>query len=124
MSDVTNYLTHAELALAAYANLNTGEVSQSALLQSGMALTQAQRFSEKWRVVDQFTSSNGLSATVFEKVANPAEKYLAIRGTDDAIDIASDLIDVAIFGTPEHQGQYLSLKSKVGEWLENGKLPS
>jgi len=143
MSNVLNFFTQAELALAAYANLSTGEVSQSALIQAGMAPTQARKFSENWRVVDQYvhtdqrpiyddggnrigflTVSNGLSATVFEKVGNPAAKFLAIRGTDDIADLITDVVDIAIFGTPERQAQYSTLKAKVGEWIERGWLSS
>ena len=58
MSNVLNFFTQAELALAAYANLSTGEVSQSALIQAGMAPTQARKFSENWRVVDQYVHTD------------------------------------------------------------------
>jgi hypothetical protein len=35
----------------------------------GMTQTQAERFAEEWRVVDQYTDASGVSATVFEEKA-------------------------------------------------------
>jgi Ca2+-binding RTX toxin-like protein len=143
MEKLAEFFKQAEFSLAAYANLSPGEASQVALIQAGMATTQAQRFSSQWRVVDQhnhtqvfptyddggnitgyFTSSNGLSATVFEDALLPGVRHLAIRGTNDLADLVTDLVDIAAFGTPERQAQYASLKTKVRQWINDGTLPS
>ena len=145
MSNINLLFNEAELALAAYANLVAGSLTlenqQESLRGAGMATEQAQRFAEQWRVVTQYnhteqlptyddagnltgyaTSSNGLSVTVFEEVGT-GKRYLAIRGTQDANDLITDLVDVAILGTPLFQSQYQSLRTKVQEWLGDGTLP-
>lgn len=127
MNNLNLLFTEAELALAAYADLITGsllsESQQESLRRAGMATEQAQRFAEKWLVIDQYNhSSNGLSVTVFEEVET-GKRYLAIRGTQDANDLLTDIVDVAILGTPLFQSQYQSLRAKVQEWLSDGTLP-
>lgn len=139
------YLRHAELALAAYASLTKdiqGAAYSAALEAAGFPPSQAGRFMNSWKVVDQYnhseqvpisddagnvvgyiTVSNGLSATVFEEIST-SKRYLAIRGTNDPADLVTDIIDIGIFGTPERQAQYASLMEKVNEWRTNGTLPS
>ena len=139
------YSTYAEIALVAYTNLFTGIAGDEydrALRSSGSAAPQAQHFASRWRVVDQYnhtsdpypvydetggvvgyqTNTNGLSATVFEEVET-GKRCLAIRGTDDRYDLATDAVSVALLGTTRFQGQYQSLKLEVQRWLANGTLP-
>lgn len=146
MGIISEYLKQSELALAAYATLTPGVPDTQALQQEnvGMSDAQATRFARDWRVVDQYThseqtpiyddggnitgyltTSNGLSATVFQNVAT-GQKYLAIRGTEatSGSDLWTDLKDLVAIGTPEHQSQYQSLKSKITEWNGNGTLPA
>jgi Ca2+-binding RTX toxin-like protein len=142
MTALAAYRVHSELALAAYAALSFGEPDQGTLEDAGMASAQARAFAEAWRVVTQFThseqipthddagnvtgyvtTSNGLSATVFEEVGT-GRRYLAIRGTDDIEDLLTDVVDVAIFGSPERQAQYVTLKSQVRAWMADGTLPA
>jgi len=127
MSNATDYAKQAELALASYSQLaaNISETQYlSALRDSGrgMSAKQAEAFSSTYTVLTQYNTSNGLSATVFaDAVGN---KYLAIRGTEDGYDLATDAIDIAILGTNKYQSQYASLKAKVTEWIGNGTLSS
>ena len=60
------------------------------------------------------TTSNGLSATVFEDTQTH-QRYLAIRGTDDVQDLITDAIDVGFLGTSLFQAQYQSLAQKVAD---------
>jgi Ca2+-binding RTX toxin-like protein len=146
MSSTVEYFKQAQLALAAYADLTTGVPDISALRDQGrgMSFEQATRFSNQWTVVAQYnhtsdpypvydentgellrydTTTNGLSVTVFQENAT-GQRYLAIRGTDDLYDLATDLVSVAILGSTRFQAQYRSLKLKVQEWIGNGTLPN
>ena len=143
---IADYLKQSELALAAYADLSPGIPVRDALVQggSGMSFEQATRFSTQWTVVAQYnhtseqypvydevtgdllrydTTTNGLSVTVFQDNAT-GQKYLAIRGTDDMYDAATDLVSVGILGSTRFQAQYQSLRLKVQEWIGNGTLPA
>ena len=143
MVSIADLLLFSEAAFAAYADANTGEQYRALLIAEGFADNQARRFVETWTPVTSFeheaepywiyeptsglpigpyTATNGLSATVFENVTTH-ERVLAIRGTDDAADVASDLISVFALGSPKNQGQYQSLRTKVQEWIANGTLP-
>lgn len=147
MDTFVDLYMQSQLALAAYAQLSssaTGVEFIRALQDAGMSQSQATHFSEQWTVFAQYnhqsepypvydeitgellrydTVTNGLSVTVFQEVAT-GQKYLAIRGTDDFYDVATDLVSVAVLGTTRFQGQYQSLRSKVQEWVGNGTLPS
>lgn len=147
MSNVMQYFQQAELALAAYSDLNgqmTLEAYKVALQQdgNGMTLTQAENFASQWRVVDQYDgmveetyfdefgqehkilNPTGLSATVFENV--DGQRYLAIRGTQpsDLNDLITDVIDIGALGTAEFQAQYAALSAQVQTWLDDGVLQS
>ena len=61
----------AELALAAYSDLNSSMVPSEYLIAlqddgNGLSSTQAQVFANRYQVVDQHSDATGLSATVFE----------------------------------------------------------
>jgi pimeloyl-ACP methyl ester carboxylesterase len=127
MTTTTDLLKQAELALAAYSNLAPGAPDVLKLVDGGRGLStpQAQQFAGSvtgYTVVTQYNTSNGLSATVFADAGG--NKYLAIRGTEDGYDLATDAIDIAILGTNKYQSQYASLKAKVTEWIGNGTLSS
>lgn len=85
-----------------------------------MSLRQAQNFAATYVVAAQYNDADGLSATVFADAGG--NTYLAIRGTDGASDVITDVIDIGLFGTTAFQSQYASLKTKVQEWLGNGTL--
>ena len=126
MSTLTEYYKEAELALAAYANLTFGmitDVYKKALEDAGLSAAQAAHFAATYTVVNQFTDpATGLSATVFENIAD-GKRYLAIRGTEGLTDYIVDYF--ILDGTPSYLNpQYLALKAKVQEWLGNGVLPS
>ena len=92
MNIFQNYFAQAELALAAYADLTTGEPNKAELKKAGMSDAQATRFASTWRVVTQYTAITGVSATVFQAVTG-GQTCLAIRGTDGPTDIiANDFI--------------------------------
>lgn len=147
MSNFREYFQNAELALAAYADLNgqmTLEAYKTALQQDGdgMSPTQAEIFASSWTVLDQydgmvektyydefgenstFLAPTGLSATLFEDASE--NQVVAIRGTElsDGWDLLTDLIDISLLGTAEHQEQYAALSAKVQEWLDTGTLQS
>ncbi|MBM3358986.1 MAG: hypothetical protein FJY54_14830 [Betaproteobacteria bacterium] len=63
MTKAALYSQQAELALAAYANLKVGvaRAAYEAALRDegrGMSVAQAERFAERWRVVDQYNDSD------------------------------------------------------------------
>lgn len=92
--------------------------------QAEFSINQARNFTDTYYVMIQYTDVTGLSATVFaDKVSG--ETFLAIRGTEasDLMDLLTDLIDITWLGSTTLQPQYISLRSKVAEWLENGTLP-
>ncbi len=146
MNTINQYYEHSELAFGAYANLS-GQMSDDAYrvaLQQdgdGMSSTQAANFASHWRVVEQYNHSemipeydeygiptgnlveysNGLSVTLFEEVGT-GKQVVAIRGTQDMQDLGTNVIDIGILGTPEHQDQYKALVAKIDEWLNGGKL--
>lgn len=148
MTTSEELLTQASLALASYAVLPSSLTESGyidALRSGDMTLAQATAFAATYSVVTQYnhseelplyddggnltgytTLSNGLSVTVFEKLdaagMPTGEKYLAIRGTNDGTDIATDIVDIALLGTTAIQTQYAELKAKVTEWLTNGTL--
>jgi hypothetical protein len=125
-----DYFKQAELALAAYSNLDSDMLSseyRDALQDSGKGLSsfQATKFASTYRVVDQFNDpGTGLSATIFADIGS-GKIFLAVRGTeaDDIRDFATGVFDIMLFGSTQLHPQYSSLKAKVAEWLSNGTLP-
>ena len=113
--NIQDAFTQATLAFAAYADLQRGDLTaqQTKLQDVGMSPVQAVQFSSNWLVVDQYSNAfTGLSATVFQEVAT-GKRYLAIRGTDGPLDLVTDLVNIAVIGTPLLQPQYLLLRAKV-----------
>jgi Ca2+-binding RTX toxin-like protein len=144
MNSMHEYFTQAELALAAYADLQPGVPNTRNLEDDGrgMSPTQAASFAARWRVVAQYngevevpvldefnqptgaftTINTGLSVTLFQQVGGSGAQYLAVRGTAGLADLWTDLVDIAILGTPERQAQYAALKAQVEAWLGDGTL--
>jgi pimeloyl-ACP methyl ester carboxylesterase len=121
---IQEYFKHAELALAAYANMQVG-IPDSDRLQDEASMSdfQAAAFASKWKVVEQYTDPvTGVSATVFQAVSG-GQKYLAVRGTDGLDDIVADL-NILQAVPMELNLQYVALKAQVETWLENGTLSS
>jgi hypothetical protein len=135
--------TFADLAFAAYGRFDLPEIRDS-LSDAGFSRAQADRFARDWKVLDSFehsnepyatydpvtaaftglqSNTNGLAVAVLQNL-HTGERVLAIRGTDDPLDIATDVFSVALLGSPKYQGQYQSLKQKVDEWIAAGLLPS
>ncbi len=123
MNQQTEYSKQAELALAAYGDFATQESTRQKLIAAEFSKIQADAFILKYRIVDQYTDITGLSATVFADADN--KTFLAIRGTEasDPMDLLTDLINITWLGSTTLQPQYISLKFKVAEWIENGVLP-
>ncbi|MBS0423622.1 MAG: hypothetical protein JSR71_04150 [Proteobacteria bacterium] len=126
---ISDSFKQAELALTAYSDLDQGmQLGQyiSTLQDGGEGLSESQaiKFASTYRVVDRYFDATGLSATIFAKDTT-GETFLAIRGTEasDSMDLLTDLIDITWLGSTTLQPQYISLKFKVAEWLENGILP-
>lgn len=116
----------ASVALASYSTLPRGiaraDFSVSLRNTGGrFSVAQADQFVDLFSVLDQYSNPiNGLSATVFSGA--DGQKYLAIRGTDDFLDLVTDAVHIGIFGQTHLQSQYLDLKTQVGGWIANGYL--
>jgi len=103
-----------------------------------MSQSQAERFAERWLVLDQYThtelipvldefnqptgeyttSSNGLSVTVFQRVGTN-EKYVAVRGTEfSTADFTADG-GVFLHGVPSLSTQYQTLREQILFWQSN-----
>lgn len=122
MNSIICSFQNSELALAAYAkDLLPGGLDKQALKDAGLADLQAATFASTYTVQDQYNAANGLSATVFAD--GTGQTYLAIRGTDPEInDVLTDVIDIALLGTPAFQAQCASLKTRATIRMENGAL--
>ncbi|MCG7904954.1 MAG: hypothetical protein JAY95_00325, partial [Candidatus Thiodiazotropha taylori] len=145
-SNITNYYSRSELALAAYSEFFQGMNLDAYIValrndDEGMSLAQARDFADKWRVLDQYDGvieaididefgqehtymkTTGLSVTLFENVKT-GEQVVAVRGTDDMLDVITDVVDIGVIGTAEKQEQYAALSAKVQQWLGDGVLQS
>ena len=95
MATIKDYLDNAELAQAAYSNLNIGTPSIDKLKDEDRAnftITQATNFANRYKVKAVYNDvSSGFSATLF-KDTNTGKKTLAIRGTEtsDSNDFYAD----------------------------------
>ncbi len=120
MTSISKLFDQAELALAAYANLESNVDPIAELKRIGFADVQARSFLEQWRVVDQYTDPRtGLSATVFEEVGT-GERGLAIRGTQlEAGDLLADGL-LALGVSDRLNPQWSALEAKLGDWLGEG----
>ena len=146
MSVIQDLYNQAQLSMAAYGTFQIGVINPDELIKNsvGMTLTQATSFAENWRVIHQydgmveesyidefgeehfFLNPTGLSATVFENSAD-GKRHLAIRGTESSspewiADWATNIIDIGLLGTAEHQAQYDALSKQVRTWLDDGIL--
>jgi hypothetical protein len=97
MSQVTEYFRQAELSLAAYAVLSNGVPNENNLKLAGMSAGQAGQFAKTYTVAAQYNDDYGLSATVFLEA--DGNRYLAIRGTNDGLDVLTDIVDIALLGS-------------------------
>ena len=94
MNNTNELFNNAELALAAYAELNSNQETSlqvQALKAAGMSESQANAFSERYPdIVSQFTDPfTGFSATIFK--SSEGELTLAIRGTEfGPFDLSTD----------------------------------
>jgi len=144
MASSTSLYSFAELASAAYANVDPRSPSPLPFTDQGFTELQAARFLSKYATIDRFehssepyyfydlmsglpygpiTDTNGLSVTIFRNSDSSGEVVLAIRGTDDAADRVTDIVDIALLGSPKYQGQYQSLRQQVQAWITNEVLP-
>ena len=57
---------------------------------------------------------------MFESSAG--QKYLAIRGTDDFLDLVTDVVSIGLIGSNFFQRQYTDLKGQVTRWMSEGVL--
>ncbi len=108
MTNITKLFNDAELALAAYANLLTGPLTdQRARLESaGFSAEQAKQFAQTYKVVTQYTDTpaegglgTSFSATVFKDTSG--NLTLAFRGTLELAGTPNDLstdVDILAHG--------------------------
>ncbi len=115
---MNNYFKQAELALAAYSNLNPGMSLNDYLIAlgnngEGLSSSQADTFATNYSVKAEHSDATGVSATVFFD-NNTGETYLAIRGTEitDPGDLFAGL-SITLFGTkkPEKPGSGLDIQA-------------
>ena len=102
MPTTDQYLSYAETALASYAQLISGTGNEDEYFEAGMATEQASRFDASWTVISQQGLLDGFNATLFQRVnedGSLGEKVLAIRGTDSLLDLATDVINIALSST-------------------------
>ncbi len=124
MNQQAENFKQAELAMAAYGNFETDIPRQSELVAAGFSGAQANAFILKYEVEAQHSDNTGLSVTVFKSTdPNNPQTFLAIRGTNDPLDLLTDLVNIALFGSTTLQPQYLSLKNQIETWLGNDILP-
>jgi Ca2+-binding RTX toxin-like protein len=86
-----------------------------------MAEEHAEAFAGRYVVVDRFSDSTGLSATVFQDA--DGRRYLAIRGTDSPADLVANSFILAGFPSTFNP-QFLTLRTQVQRWMDSGVLPS
>ncbi len=144
MNAINTYYQQAQFSLAAYADLSVsiavGTYIQR-LIGAGFGTSQAATFAAQYEIVDRYDgmvlhnyidefgnpqqamTPTGLSATIFGN-RDTGAVTLAIRGTDDLNDLLTDVISIGVIGSTKYQSQYTALRSKVQEWLDNGKLSS
>ena len=126
METIQEVYKQSTLSFAAYADLTAG-VSNSAFIaalqnQAKMSASQAADFASKWQVVDQFSGTLGLSATVFQEISS-GTRYLAIRGTESLGDLGANYILVNGFPS-ELNPQFSSLRDQINLWTASGALPA
>ena len=129
MSNLNEYFTYAEAALAAYAkNLHLGDGNAVAYVDAGMATSQGQSFDTNWRVLGQADLPDGFAAVLLQSKSiqgvSAGKKVLAIRGTDptQVADLNADIIDVAFLGSYVGMPQFSSLSSFYQTLVSQGVL--
>lgn len=126
MNNVEKYFDQSELAMAAYANLTNEDLNspknQQSLRDAGMPDAEAKNFASNYTVIDRKYDSTGLSVTLFED--KNGKQYVAIRGTQDFSDGATDIFDIALLGTTKYQFQYSSLAKDIKQWMDSRQLSS
>lgn len=123
MSSIDQYAIHSELAFASYANLRLGDNGSADFLTIGADMPQAlaEYLASRSRVIAIHTDpANGAYAVVFEDKMT-AVRTLAIRGTNELIDVLSDA-DLLLARPSNLNLQYRSLAPKVNEWLRDGVI--
>lgn len=121
MSNINAYFWQAELAQAAYGVFFDKTIAIDDLTNSsvGMSTSQAITFAKNWQVVTQYSDPiTGVSATVFQPKDSSA-KYLAIRGTELAVnDLTVDGF-LASAMPLNLNPQFIALKTQIDTWLND-----
>lgn len=125
VSLIETYHAHAQLSDAAYAALTdgmTGDPYMDALRARGFSVAEATEFANRYAIVSTFSNNvTGFSATLFQ-VKGTSEKILAIRGTDDVLDLL--ITDVSQIGLLGLANQYEDVKQFYLQLTIDGKLLS
>ena len=123
MTPVEQYFSYAETALAAYGvDLVAGGINSREYTRIGMGSQQAAKFNDRWLVLSQSSFNlNGFSAVLLQN-RETGEKVLTIRGTNDPMDWATDLVNIANFGTVLGMPQYYSLEAYYAQLVSTGLL--
>lgn len=125
MSNISQYLQYAGVAMASYATLRSGSSQEAAYVFADMAPTQAQEFDSSWTVISQQGLLDGFNATLFQRVnedGSLGEKVLAIRGTDGVLDWVDNLISIAGLGNHVSSPQYALLREFYLGLVFQGKI--
>lgn len=105
------YVSHAELALAAYAEGGDSGPDAVALQELGMSAEQTSSFLDTWQPVARFADDDvGVGATLFVH-AHDGQRCLAVRGNYDGKE-------------PDSGPVYHRLREQVTGWISNGDLPN
>jgi hypothetical protein len=127
MNTINNYASQSELAWAAYASLQIGDMTRSQLTDSNTASMSdalADSLIARYRVIDILNDpTSGAYAVVFEDKTTGA-RTLAVRGTSPSVtDIAADTY--LLVGVPSNLNpQYQALEAKVVQWQSAGVINS
>ncbi|MGE3154314.1 MAG: calcium-binding protein [Nitrospiraceae bacterium] len=119
---IRTYYDQAQLADAAYAELFVGmplpDYIQE-LKERGFASLEAAEFANRYSIVSTFNDvTTGFAATLFQRIGTN-EKVLAIRGTNDVVDLLLSDLQIGLFGLAD---QYVSLKNFYLQLTTEGKL--
>lgn len=122
MNEIT--LLMAQLADSSYANLTSSDqvTRQTALTTVLQSKSEAIMIADRFDMTQRHDPITGLSAAVF-KNRESGEVTLAIRGTDDGIDVIVDGL-LALGAPSQLNAQYVVLKEWIDEWSQPTITPS
>jgi Ca2+-binding RTX toxin-like protein len=95
---------------------------RAALVLAGFSDSLAAEFTSRYTILSPSLGGVGFSATLFEDRANPGQKILAVRGTNDFLDGIIADGQILLAGGPALQPQYNSLVTYYQDLVSQGQL--